>query len=82
MNVCRLAALELGLLLSTLSRPQQPAFAPNLFLVNPLFIQSGFAFPIAAMPRVFPWITCIDPLRYVLAVICAVFLNGVGAGAL
>ncbi len=77
-----LAALGLGLLLSTLSRTQQQAFALNFFLVNPLFILSGFAFPIAAMPRRLQWFTLINPLRYFLVVIRAVFLKGVGIDVL
>jgi len=77
-----LAALGLGLLLSTLSRTQQQAFALNFFVVNPLFILSGFAFPIAAMPRVLQWFTLINPLRYFLVIIRAEFLKGVGVDAL
>jgi ABC-2 type transport system permease protein len=77
-----LAALGLGLLLSTLARTQQQAFALNFFLVNPFFILSGFAFPIAAMPRALQWFTLINPLRYFLVVIRAVFLKGVGIGVL
>ncbi len=77
-----LAALGLGLLLSTLSRTQQQAFALNFFIVNPFFILSGFAFPIAAMPKVMQWFTWINPLRYFLVVIRAVFLKGVGIGVL
>jgi ABC-2 type transport system permease protein len=77
-----LAALGLGLLLSTLSRTQQQAFALNFFLVNPLFILSGFAFPIAAMPQFLQWLTLINPLRYFLVVIRAVFLKGVGLDVL
>jgi ABC-2 type transport system permease protein len=77
-----LAALGLGLLMSTFSRTQQQAFALNFFLVNPLFILSGFAFPIAAMPKVLQWFTVINPLRYFLVVIRAVFLKGVGVGVL
>ena len=77
-----LAALGLGLLLSTLSRTQQQAFALNFFLVNPLFILSGFAFPISAMPKVLQWFTLINPLRYFLVVIRAVFLKGVGLAEL
>jgi ABC-2 type transport system permease protein len=73
-----LAALALGLLLSTWSRTQQQAFALNFFIVNPFFILSGFAFPIASMPRVLQWFTLINPLRYFLVVIRAVFLKGVG----
>ncbi len=77
-----LAALGLGLLLSTLSKTQQQAFALNFFVVNPLFILSGFAFPIAAMPKALQWATLFNPLRYFLVVIRAVFLKGVGVGDL
>jgi ABC-2 type transport system permease protein len=45
--------------------------------VNPFFILSGFAFPIAAMPKLLQWFTVINPLRYFLVVIRAVFLKGV-----
>jgi len=77
-----LAALGMGLLLSTFSRTQQQAFALNFFFVNPFFILSGFAFPIAAMPRLLQWFTVINPLRYFLVVIRAVFLKGVGLAVL
>lgn len=77
-----LAALGLGLLLSTFSRTQQQAFSLNFFLINPLFILSGFAFPIAAMPKIMQWITLINPLRYFLVVLRSVFLKGVGFAVL
>lgn len=76
------AAVGLGLLLSTLARTQQQAFALNFFLINPFFILSGFAFPIASMPRVLQWFTVINPLRYFLVVTRAEFLKGVGIEAL
>jgi ABC-2 type transport system permease protein len=77
-----LAALGLGLLVSTFSRTQQQAFALNFFLIMPIFILSGFAFPIASMPRVLQWLTYINPLRYFLVVIRAVFLKGIGVAVL
>jgi ABC-2 type transport system permease protein len=73
-----LAAVGLGLLLSTLARTQQQAFALTFFIINPYFILSGFAFPIATMPRVLQWFTLFNPLRYFLIVIRAEFLKGVG----
>jgi ABC-2 type transport system permease protein len=76
------AALGIGLMLSTFSRTQQQAFALTFFLLTPLFILSGFAFPITAMPRVLQWFTMINPLRYFLVVIRAVFLKGVGVAEL
>jgi ABC-2 type transport system permease protein len=77
-----LAAVGMGLLLSTYSKTQQQAFALNFFFVNPFFILSGFAFPIAAMPKALQWFTLINPLRYFLVVIRAVFLKGVGFAVL
>jgi len=76
------AAVGLGLMLSTFTRTQQQAFALNFFVVNPFFILSGFAFPIASMPRVLQWFTVINPLRYFLVVIRSVFLKGVGIEAI
>jgi ABC-2 type transport system permease protein len=76
------AAVGLGLLLSTLARTQQQAFALNFFLVNPFFILSGFAFPIASMPRALQWFTLINPLRYFLVVTRSEFLKGVGVEAI
>jgi ABC-2 type transport system permease protein len=60
----------------------QTFLALNFFFVNPFFILSGFAFPIAAMPKLLQWFTLINPLRYFLVVIRAVFLKGVGLDVL
>lgn len=73
-----LSTLALGLLISTLCSTQQQAFATNFFVVNPLFILSGFSFPIASMPRVLQWFSYINPLRYFLIILRATFLKGVG----
>ncbi|MGE5625714.1 MAG: ABC transporter permease, partial [Bacillota bacterium] len=77
-----LSAIALGLLLSTLARTQQQAFASNFFVLNPLFILSGFAFPIAGMPEFLRWVADINPVRYYLVVIRATFLKDVGFAAL
>lgn len=77
-----LGAVALGLLLSTLSHTQQQAFAANFFVLNPLFILSGFAFPIASMPEALRWIAAVNPVRYYLVVIRATFLKDVGPAAL
>ena len=45
------SVLGLGLLISTLCSTQQQAFATNFFVVNPLFMLSGFGFPISSMPE-------------------------------
>jgi ABC-2 type transport system permease protein len=77
-----LCALSLGLLISTICRTQQQAFATNFFILNPLFILSGFSFPIAGMPEVLQWLTHVNPLRYYLVVVRATFLKGVGLDVL
>ena len=59
-----LSLLALGLLISTVCSTQQQAFATNFFVLNPLFILSGFSFPISSMPEVLQWFTYVNPLRY------------------
>ena len=77
-----LSSLGIGLLISTLAKTQQQAFAANFFVLNPMFTLSGFAFPIASMPEPLQWLTYLNPLRYYLVVIRATFLKGVGLDAL
>lgn len=77
-----LSTLTLGLLISTICSTQQQAFATNFFVLNPLFILSGFAFPISSMPEILQWFTYVNPLRYFLVVIRGTFLKGVGIDVL
>jgi ABC-2 type transport system permease protein len=77
-----LSLLALGLLISTVCVTQQQAFATNFFVLNPLFILSGFSFPISSMPEVLQWFTYLNPLRYFLVVIRGTFLKGVGIDVL
>jgi len=73
-----LSALSIGLLISTVCTTQQQAFASNFFVLNPMFILSGFAFPISSMPAALQWLTLADPLRYYLVIVRGTFLKGVG----
>jgi ABC-2 type transport system permease protein len=73
-----LSVLAIGLLISTLCTTQQQAFATNFFVLNPMFILSGFSFPISSMPKALQWLTLLDPLRYYLIIIRGTFLMGVG----
>jgi len=76
------STLGLGILISTVCKTQQQAFASNFFVLNPMFTLSGFAFPISSMPVVLQWLTYLDPLRYYLVVIRGTFIKGVGLDAL
>ncbi len=77
-----LSVLGIGLLISTLCRTQQQAFATNFFVINPAFILSGFSFPIATMPAAMQWLAKINPMTYYLVVIRGTFLKGVGLDVL
>jgi drug efflux transport system permease protein len=77
-----LATIGVGLLVSTLCTTQQQAFASAFFVMFPLFILSGFAFPIASMPGALQWVTLADPMRYYLIVVRGTFLKGLGFSVL
>ena len=70
--------LGMGLLISTLCKTQQQAFALSFFILMPGFTLSGFSFPIASMPLAMQWLTYLNPLRYLLVVLRGTFLKGVG----
>jgi ABC-2 type transport system permease protein len=72
------SSLGLGLLISSYARTQQQAVLLAFFVVMPMVILSGFAFPIENMPREVQWLTLFDPLRYFLVVVRDVFLKGGG----
>lgn len=73
-----LAALGLGLFLSTISRTQQQAMIAAFFFVMPATTLSGFGTPISSMPELFQKISYINPLRHVLVILRGVYLKGVG----
>jgi ABC-2 type transport system permease protein len=73
-----LSTLGLGLFISTVSRSQQQAMMTTFFFILPMFMLSGFVFPISNMPLVVQWLTYLNPLRYMLVVIRGIFLKGTG----
>ena len=77
-----LAALALGLLISTVSRTQQEAFMLLILVALPAVMLSGFMSPIESMPKVFQWLTVINPIRYFLEIVRGVFLKGIGIAEL
>jgi len=73
-----MSTLGLGLLISSYSSTQQQAMLLGFFVVMPMIILSGFAFPISNMPESVQWFTYLDPLRYFLVIIRDLFLKGSG----
>lgn len=73
-----LASLGLGLLVSTVSRTQQEAFMSMFLLLLPALVLSGFLYPIHTMPEAFQWLTLLNPVRFFLEIVRAIFLKGSG----
>jgi ABC-2 type transport system permease protein len=73
-----LAALGLGLLISTTASTQQEAFMVSFLVYMPAILLSGFMFPVTSMPKLFQWLTLLNPLRHFLEIVRGVFLKGVG----
>ena len=72
------AGLAIGLLISTISKTQQEAFMSMFLILMPAIILSGFFYPISSMPKLFQWITVVNPLRHFLEIVRPVFLKGAG----
>jgi ABC-2 type transport system permease protein len=66
------------LFISTIASTQQEAMMSVFLFYMPTFLLSGFAYPIANMPKIIQWFTLINPMRYFLVVVRGIFLKGVG----
>ncbi len=77
-----LTTLGLGLFISSVSRTQQQAMLTAFFVIIPSVLLSGFMFPIANMPQAVQWLTYLLPLRYFVAIVRGIFLQGVGMAIL
>ncbi len=77
-----LSSIGIGLMISALALTQQQGLLGTFLFMVPAIVLSGFATPIANMPKVVRYITLIDPLRYFLVILRASFLEGAGASLL
>jgi ABC-2 type transport system permease protein len=77
-----LAALGLGLFISTVSRTQQEAFMGMFLLILPAIVLSGFMYPIHTMPASIQHLSQLNPVRHFLEVVRGVFLKGHGVADL
>lgn len=73
-----ITTLGIGLFISTISATQQEAMMSIFLFYMPTILLSGFAYPIANMPKVIQWSTFFNPLRYFLIIIRGIFLKGIG----
>jgi ABC-2 type transport system permease protein len=74
-----MSTLAIGLLISIVSKTQQQAMMTSFFFMMPAILLSGFAFPIENMPELIQYATYLNPLRYFVVIIRAIFLKGATA---
>lgn len=77
-----MSTIGAGLFISTISRTQQQALMSTFFFYLPAVLLSGFMFPVSNMPEPAQWVTYLNPLRYFLVIIRAIFLKGSGLDVL
>lgn len=78
-----LAALSLGILISTIAETQQVALLISLMaLMLPTIMLSDFIFPIDNMPPVLQFVSNILPPRWFTVIVKNIMLKGLGIGAL
>ena len=77
-----LAALGLGLFLSTIATTQQQARNSAFLFTMPMTTLSGFGTPISSMPPLFQKLSYVNPLRHIVFLLRSVYLKGVGMDVL
>lgn len=77
-----LAAVGLGLLISSFAATMQQAMLYTFMLMMPFTLLSGLTTPISSMPVVLQDMTLINPLRYAIEITHRVYLEGAGFGRL
>src|SRR5262249_45976622 len=78
LTVFLLAAVGIGLLLSSVAATMQQAMLYSFMLIMPFALLSGLTTPISSMPEVLQYLTLINPLRYAIDMAHRVYLEGVG----
>jgi len=77
-----MAAVGMGLLLSSVAATMQQAMLYSLLLIMPFSLLSGLTTPLSNMPSVLQYFTAINPLRYAIDIARRVYLEGVGLNVL
>jgi ABC-2 type transport system permease protein len=77
-----LAAVGLGLFVSSIAKTMQQAMLYAFLLVMPFALLSGFTTPFTSMPDVLQSVMIINPLRYALDITKRVYLEGAGFATL
>ncbi|MGE5218637.1 MAG: ABC transporter permease [Chloroflexota bacterium] len=78
LSVFLLAAVGMGLLLSSVATTMQQAMLFSFLLIMPFSLLSGLTTPISSMPMALQYVTLINPLRYAIDIAHRVYLEGAG----
>jgi ABC-2 type transport system permease protein len=73
-----LAAVGMGLLLSSIAATMQQAMLYSMLFIMPFSLLSGFTTPISSMPGALQAFTLINPLRFAIDIARRVYLEGAG----
>jgi ABC-2 type transport system permease protein len=76
------SSLGIGIFISSVANTQQEAMLLVFFVMLPSMFLGGFFFPLEAMPQALQALSYLVPLRYMLIIIRAIVLKGVGWEAL
>jgi ABC-2 type transport system permease protein len=72
-------ALSLGILISTIADTQQAAMIISIIgLMLPVVMLSGYAFPIANMPKILQIISNAVPAKWYIIIVKSIMLKGLG----
>jgi ABC-2 type transport system permease protein len=77
-----LAAVGIGLLLSSVAATMQQAMLYSMLLIMPFSLLSGLTTPLSSMPDWLQYLTAINPLRYAIDITRRVYLEGAGLNLL
>jgi ABC-2 type transport system permease protein len=73
-----LAAIGIGLLVSSVAVTMQQAMLYSLLLIMPFSLLSGMTTPLSNMPPAVQYFTMLNPLRYAIDITRRVYLEGTG----
>lgn len=73
-----MAAVGMGLLVSSIAATMQQAMLYSFMLIMPFTLLSGLTTPISSMPQSLQAATLINPLRYAIDIARRVYLEGAG----
>jgi ABC-2 type transport system permease protein len=73
-----LAAIGIGLLVSSVAATMQQAMLYSFLVMMPFALLSGLATPLSSMPQALQYVTLVNPLRYAIEIAERVYLEGAG----